>query len=126
MVDLGFIPGSSGSSFIFVSSSPIPFPTLSELREENNLTDEVEVLSNAVGNYDAEARPGQEGPPAPSSTRQNWLPAEQIGSQRRLLNTIQGVRPVSLRASIHRRLERGSVGTGMLVRGLQEEPRVSG
>ena len=64
----------------------------------------------------------QEGPP---SARQNRLPAEQIGSQRRLLNTIQGVRPVSLRAGVHRRLERGSVGTGVLVRGLQEEPRVS-
>lgn len=75
-----------------------------------------------MGNYDAEGRPDQEGPP---SARQNRLPAEQIGSQRRLLNTIQGVRPVSLRAGVHRRLERGSVGTGVLVRGLQEEPRVS-
>lgn len=86
MVDLG------GSTWVFwlqfhlrIFISHTLFPTLSELREENNLT-EVEVLSNAVGNYDTEARPGQRRTP---STRQNWLPAEQIGSQRRLLNTIQ-------------------------------------
>lgn len=41
MVDLGIISGSSGSNFIFTA---IPFPTLSELHEENNLTEEVEVL----------------------------------------------------------------------------------
>lgn len=78
-MDLGLISGSSDSNCIF---TPMPFPTLSELREENNLTEQVEVLSSAVGNYDAEARPDQEGFP---SARQNRLPAEPVGSQRGLL-----------------------------------------